>query len=478
MSKNIITVLIFSLLISLCKNNDHKTNDSMSGITPVDITTAEGIFKKNCTPCHGDDANVFVDRQWKHGSTKDSLSMSIASGFTGLMPEWGKQLKKEEIAGLAEYLTVAIENRKKFDFADINKTNLFASNQMTVKLDTVAKGLHNPWGIAFLPNGDLLYTDRDGHLYRNSKGVQSEIKGAPPVLVEGQGGLLDVETHPNFAKNNTIYLTYSKFIDSAGKKLSTTALMRAVLKGNELTNAKDIWVGMPYRDTRIHYGSRIEFDKAGYLFLSVGDRFQHLDSFPQRLDVDFGKIHRMNDDGSVPKDNPFVNTPGARPTIWSMGHRNPQGLKIDKEAGIIWEHEHGPRGGDELNIIEKAKNYGWPVISYGINYDGKIITPLTAKEGMEQPKVKWVPSIAPSGITVVKGNKYPAWKGDILMGSLRFKYLNRVHLEGNQPGEQEQLLKNIGRVRFVEQAPDGFIYVGVEEPGFIYKLIPVTESPK
>ena len=254
---------------------------------------------------------------------------------------------------------------------------------MSVKLDTVAKGLSSPWGMTFLPGGDFVYTDKVGKMYRQSAGKQTEVKGVPPVFAMAQGGLLDVHAHPNFDKNQLLYMSYAKVKDSAGVKLATTALMCAKLEGNVLKNGKDIFVALPWKTTPIHFGSRIEFDKEGKLFLTVGDRFQHTDTLPQKLDNDLGKIHRMNDDGTAPADNPFVNTPGARATIWTYGHRNPQSLSIHPETGALWENEHGPRGGDELNLIEKGKNYGWPVISYGINYNGKIMTPFTSKEGME-----------------------------------------------------------------------------------------------
>ena len=461
-----------TLFITICITWMHCKNDTSStqmADTVHSADVAEATFKKNCSSCHGDDGNVFVDRKWKHGNAKDSIIQSISNGYLALgMPAWGSVLKADEINNLSDYLLGAIENRKKFDFTDSVKSNIFQHASMTVKLDTIAKGLSNPWGIAFLPNGDFLYNDRNGNMYRQSKGVQNLIKGVPQTRVEGQGGLLDVELHPNFATNSLIYFTYAKSKDS----LSTTALMCAKLVGNTLTNLKDIYVAEPWKTTRIHYGSRIAFDKDGYLFLSSSDRFQHMDTLPQKLDNDLGKVHRMNDDGSAPKDNPFVNTPGARATIWSYGHRNIQGLFYDAATGILWANEHGPRGGDELNIIQKGKNYGWPVISYGINYDGKIMTPYTSKEGMEQPLIKWVPSIAPSGMTIVTGDKYPTWKGDILLGSLRFKYLDRVHLTGDVPGDQEPLLKNVGRLRFVKMGPDGYIYVGVEDPGFIFRLVP------
>lgn len=469
-------ILLFILCIlcfSQCKPKEAMpAADEASRMASADVT-----FKKFCSTCHGDNGDVFVDRKWKHGSTRDSIMMNIRAGFPDLgMPKWDSVITEQDAADLADYLMKAIENRKKFDFTDSVRSSVFVHNSMTVKLDTIARGLENPWGMAFLPNGDYVYTDRNGNFYRQSKGVQSMIKGAPQVLAEGQGGLLDVELSPDFANNQTIYLSYSKLKDTAGQKLATTAILKAKLNGNQLSAQKDIFIAMPYQKTRHHYGSRIEFDTTGMMFITVGDRGQHMDSLPQKLDNDMGKVHRIREDGSIPEDNPFFNTPGARKTIWSYGHRNLQGMALQPGTNTIWTNEHGPRGGDELNIPEKGKNYGWPVISYGINYDGTILTPLTHKEGMEQPLVRWVPSIGPSGLTFVKGDKYPAWKGNILMGSLRFRYLERVPVDGNKPGEKENLLKGIGRLRFVEMGPDGFIYVGVEEPGYIFRLLPVENQ--
>jgi len=463
---------IFFLVYLACKNKE---------ITPVmdetaRMAAAETNFKKFCSTCHGDNGDVFVDRRWKHGTTRDSIIMNINSGFPELgMPLWDSLFNDQETADLADYLLKAIEKRKQFDFKDSLISNTFTHNSETVKLDTIAKGLDNPWGMAFLPDGVFVYADRNGNLYRNVKGVQSLVKGAPAVLAEGQGGLLDIELHPDFDANKLLYLSYSKFKDSAGEKWSTTAILKAKWMGDKLAEQKDIFVAMPYKKTKHHYGCRMEFDTTGFMFVTVGDRGQHADSLPQKLDNDLGKVHRIKDDGSIPDDNPFFNTPGARKSIWSYGHRNPQGMALQRETNTIWTHEHGPRGGDELNIPEKGKNYGWPVISYGINYDGTILTPLTQKEGMEQPLVRWVPSIGPSGMTFVTGDKYPAWKGDILMGSLRFRFLNRVHLNGRAADEQENLLKNIGRLRFVEMGRDGFVYVGVEDPGYIFRLVPVAK---
>ena len=470
MSKYIVFLFALSALV-MC----HMPGIDASSTNGKNTGSADATFKKYCASCHGADANVFADRQWKHGNTKADLVKSITAGYPDLgMPTWGAVLKPEEVTAMADYILEGIEKRKSYNFDEKPKSNIFVQKSMTVKLDTIAQGIKKPWGMAFLPDGDMVFTDCDGGIYRIGKDKQKrKIEGGPEVLAEGQGGLLDVELHPKFSENKQIYFAYSKFKDSAGGKWSTTAVMRATLEGNTLTNGKDIFVAYPYLKTRHHYGSRLEFDRNGFLFISVGDRGQHDLLYPQRLDVDCGKIHRVLDDGRAPLDNPFAKIDTARKTIWSIGHRNEQGMAMNPATGEIWENEHGPRGGDEVNIPQKGKNYGWPIISYGINYDGTILTPFTKKENLEQPLIYWVPSIGPSGMTFVTGDKYQAWTGDALVGSLRFKYLNRCKLVGNKIVSEEILLKNIGRLRFVEMGRDGFIYVGVEEPGFIFKLLPV-----
>ncbi len=438
---------------------------------------ATALFKQYCASCHGADAHVFVDRQWKHGSTKSELIKSITDGYPDAgMPTWGATLKPEQINELTNYIASAIEYRKSFDFKENRNSNIFTDATQSVQLDTVAKGIKCPWGMALLPDGDILVTDRGGSLYRiGKKGQQQLIQGTPAVWAEGQGGLLDVELHPKFAENKLIYLSYSKPMESVGKGYATTAVMRAKLDGIQLSEQKDIFVAQPAVKAQYHFGSRLEFDKKGNLFVTVGDRGQHEPLFPQKLDNDCGKVHRMMDDGSVPTDNPFVKTAGAKGTIWSYGHRNLQGMAMNPETGEMWTHEHGPRGGDEVNIAQKGKNYGWPVISYGINYNGTILTPLTKQDGMEQPLTYYVPSIAPCGATFVTGERYPAWKGSFLIGSLRFNYINRCAVSANKIIAQEQVLKNIGRVRFVEMGRDGYLYIGVEGDGYIFRLMPVNK---
>lgn len=337
--------------------------------------------------------------------------------------------------------------------------------------ELVVSGLQNPWGMDFLPNGSILVTEKAGDLFLFKDGSKKNVTGLPKIKVQGQGGLMDVELHPNFSKNQFIYLSYAS-AEGEGSG-ANTAIMRAKLNGTELTDKKVLYKAGPNTGRGQHFGSRIIFDDAGYLYFSVGDRGNRGEN-PQDVTRDCGKIYRINDDGSIPSDNPFVNTSGAKKAIWSFGHRNPQGLVKNPLTGEIWEHEHGPRGGDELNIIKKGKNYGWPVITYGINYSGTKITDETSKSGMEQPVHYWVPSIAPSGLEFVSSDKYPEWKGNVLAGSLAFQYLERLELKDNKVVYREKLMDGMGRVRSVRQAPDGYIYVGVEGKG-VYKLIPKNQ---
>ncbi|SOD79674.1 PQQ-dependent sugar dehydrogenase [Spirosoma fluviale] len=437
--------------------------------------TARENYTTYCSSCHGEKVEAFVDRKWKHGNAKSDLTKSISEGYPDLgMPTWKATLSASEIDALADLITESLKTVDQYKFTSKPTSNLFPSEGQTVKLDTIATGLSSPWGLAFLPNDELLITDRSGDIYRVDKSHQKvKVTGGPTVLAEGQGGLLDVVLHPDFAKNQLVYFSYSAVKTEGDQKLSTTAVMCAKLTGTTLTDQKVIFEALPYSKTRHHYGSRMTFDNKGYLFVSVGERGNEKEN-PQTITNDLGKVHRLHDDGRIPADNPFVNDKTARASIYSYGHRNPQGMMKHPVTGDIWTNEHGPRGGDELNIVKKGSNYGWPVISYGINYDGKPITALSAKEGMEQPLTYWLPSIAPSGMVFVNSAKYPGWKNNILIGSLRFQYLNRCVMNGNKVVKQEKLLPNIGRVRNIKQGPDGYLYVSVEDPGYAFRLMPVS----
>lgn len=347
--------------------------------------------------------------------------------------------------------------------------------EANLKVDTVAKGLTMPWATAFLPNGDLLVTERGGKLRLVKNGIldPKEISGIPAVYYKGQGGLLDVQLHPDYTKNGWIYISYSspkKDGEEGDDGGANTALMRAKLKDHELVNIEQLFKAIPNVKANVHFGGRIVFDKKGYVFLSLGERGQKENS--QNLGKDQGKVVRLHEDGKIPTDNPFVKTAGARPEIWSYGHRNPQGMTIHPTTGVIWEHEHGPQGGDELNIVEKGKNYGWPLITFGIDYDNSIISNDTARAGMEQPVIYWRPSIAPCGISFVTSPQFKDWNGDLIVGSLKFAYLQHLTVKGNKVTAREIIFQGIGRVRDVRQGPDGNIYVVLEDSGKIVKISP------
>ncbi|WP_445738700.1 PQQ-dependent sugar dehydrogenase [Mariniflexile sp.] len=334
--------------------------------------------------------------------------------------------------------------------------------------EIVVPGINIPWGLAFLPDGSMLITEKSGELIHFKNGIKTNIEGVPEIYVRGQGGFMDVELHPDYNNNGWIYFSYAS-AEGEGEG-GNTAIMRAKLKNNTLTEKQLLYKAGPNTTKGQHFGSRIEFDNEGYLYFSIGERGEgSLNA--QDITRDGGKIYRLHDDGSIPEDNPFVNVPNAKKAIYSYGNRNPQGLVKNPYTGEIWEHEHGPKGGDEINIIEKGKNYGWQVISYGINYDGTPFTDITEKEGMEQPLFYWVPSIAPSGMTFVTSDKYPDWKGNLLVGSLKFSYIERLVIENNKVTKREKLLEGMGRVRNVRQGPDGYIYAGIEGKGIV-KIIP------
>jgi glucose/arabinose dehydrogenase len=333
---------------------------------------------------------------------------------------------------------------------------------------TIYESLTNPWGMAWLTDGRMLVTERAGDIlvFKDDKFTGEKLTGVPKVFAAGQGGLLDIQVHPNYKDNKWIYIAYSKAVEGG----ATTAISRFKLNGNQVTDLQELFTAKPYISANYHFGSRIVFDKDNYMFIVAGERGTQ--PKVQELNNDHGKIHRLHDDGRVPNDNPFVNTTGANPSIWSYGHRNPQGMVYDASTNRLWAAEHGPKGGDELNLIEKGKNYGWPKTSYGINYDGSVLTPNKELPGIENPARYWVPSIGPCGIALVTSKRYPEWKGNILVGALAFRHVARVQLDGTKYVAEEKLLQDMGRVRHVAESPDGFIYVITEGPGLMVKLVP------
>ena len=336
------------------------------------------------------------------------------------------------------------------------------------KLETVAADIANPWGMTWLPDGSMLVTEKSGILYHIKNNPKTEIKNVPEVYNRGQGGLLDIAVHPKYVTNGWIYITYSS--TEGGGEGGNTKLIRAKLENESLVQIESLYKAMPNTTKGQHFGSRIVFDNEGYLYFSVGDRGEHYVN-PQDINRDGGKIYRLNDDGSIPKDNPFVGKAGAKEAIYTYGNRNPQGMAKNPLTGAIWLHEHGPKGGDEINIVKKGANYGWPVVTYGIDYSGATISEESQKAGIEDPIYYWVPSIAPSGMTFVTGDLYPDWKGHLLVGSLKFQYLELVKLKGNTVIGRQKIATDIGRLRNVAQGPDGYIYMGVEGKGIV-KIIP------
>lgn len=335
-------------------------------------------------------------------------------------------------------------------------------------IDTLHTGLENPWGIAWLPDGRMLVAERKGEIlvYQNDKYTGEKLQGFPETYVRGQGGLLDIQLHPKYAENGWIYVTYAK----PGQGGGSTTLIRFKLDGNQIVSLEDLYQTQPLTTASVHFGSRIIFDNNGYVYFGTGDR--SIKENAQDLTNDMGKVLRLNDDGSIPADNPFVGTSNARPAIWTYGNRNIQGMVYDAANDLIYATEHGPRGGDELNLIEKGKNYGWPVITYGIDYSGAIISDLTEKEGMEQPIHYWTPSIAVCGLMFYTGDKFPEWKGNVFSGALAMTHVARVEVADGKYLGEERLLQNIGRVRQVAQSPEGYIYVITEGPGMVLKLVP------
>ncbi len=432
-------------------------------------------YKNYCAGCHGNNLEEFVDRNWVYGSSADQIGQIITKGIeSDGMPGFGASLSLDEVKALSEYILAEGKKQSIQKAAAQYAENSVYGTDVKYKIEKVVAGLEIPWGLEFLPNGDLLIAERNGTLSRFTADKKLvKIEGLPEIRVKGQGGLMDLKLHPDYAKNGFIYIAYSYFGDT-DKNTGNTAIIRSKLKENRLTEITPIYKGTPAVKASHHYGCKMEFDRDGYLYFSIGDRGNH-DVFPQSLNNSNGKIHRIKDDGTIPADNPFVNIENAEPSVYSYGHRNPQGIAMHPVTGEIWESEHGPRGGDEINLIKKGKNYGWPAISFGINYNGTILTPDTAKTGMEQPVTYYIPSIAPCGMTFLTGNKYKGWENSLLIGSLRFEYLERCVIENNNVVKHERLLEGIGRVRNVKVSPDGYIYVGVENPGRILKLIPVNE---
>jgi len=382
-------------------------------------------------------------------------------------------LPKLIIAGL----TVAILGMS----TPVNANNDYIKNYkqldglaLNVNAVTAAEGVVIPWAIEPLANGDLLISERSGTLFLLPKNTTTltKVSGLPKIDANGQGGLLDLSLHTDSKQNQWLYFSYSS--SEGTESGSNTALMRAKLNDDhtQLSDQQLLYKGEHNSTKGQHYGSRIVFDDEGYVYFSIGARGSRTIN-PQDLTRDGGKIYRLHEDGRIPSDNPFVKQKNAKHAVWSYGHRNPQGMWFDKQNNILWSHEHGPRGGDELNIIKKGANYGWPVVSYGVNYSGTKFTDLKEKDGMQSPVLHWTPSIAPSDMLYVTSDKYPKLKGKLLLASMKFSFISALELSKDKVAKQYKILDGIGRVRSLAQGNDGFIYLGIDGQG-IKRLEPET----
>ena len=427
-------------------------------------------YQQLCANCHGANleggqAQSLLDDVWVAGGDDESIARSIRLGFPDKgMPTWGDAIPEKEIRAMVIYIHElrAKHQRGQLTFAKPADSMAVTSKLHEYRLDTWVGKLEQPYSLAFLSSDRAVVTEKRGRAYliENGRLADHPIAGMPTVDAAGQAGLFDVVPHPNYASNGWLYFVYSDLQDGT----SMTKVIRGKLRNSDFVEQETIFQAKPehyIKSGGVHFGGRIVFDGKGYIYFTIGDRGQK--DHAQDLSRPNGKVHRLFDDGRLPPDNPFVNDPTALKSIWSYGHRNPQGLAIDPRTGNLYDVEHGPRGGDELNFVEKGKNYGWPVISYGINYDGTTMTELTHQEGMEQPMVYWTPSLAVCGLNFYSGSLFPNWKNHLFVATLAAQELRRLEIKGNQVITQEVLFKNLGRIRHVVGGPDGALYVLLPE---------------
>ncbi len=484
---------------------------------------AATLFTATCAPCHGTDlaggrAPTLFSERLLASNDDETLAAKIRDGVpnTAMQPFNGT-LDDQQIWQLVAYIRTTAANLKdKPVFVPDPNNQIIKSERQTFRIEVVAPGLETPWGLAFLPDGRLLVTERPGRLRIIDKGklLPDAVQGTPKVWERQDSGMLDVAIHPQYAKNGWIYLAYTEVVPgfvapppppaaapddpatAAGARgrgrggppspPSMTVFVRGKIDRTNHWVEEQVIYRAPadlYTPSGSHYGTRFLFDRSGHLFYSLGERGDM--SNAQDLSKPLGKIHRVNDDGTIPKDNPFVSTPNALPSIWTYGHRNPQGLAWDAD-GLLWESEHGPTGGDEINVIEKGKNYGWGLISMGLQNG---IT-ARSREGMEQPIVYYTPTIAPSGIAFYSGSKYPAWKNNLFVAALAGQQLRRLEIGGRKVAHQEPVFEQFGRVRAVTTGPDGLLYVLLQNPtgsgtglglaastpGMVIRLVPAGQK--
>ncbi len=439
---------------------------------------SEPLYQQHCASCHGTDlrggqTRSLLDGVWQFGAARHEIVMNIRDGLPHLgMPGFGDALDRQQIASLADYLLA--EARGAGAGRPALPTETHSLEHASIAVQTWIEGLEVPWNLAFLDHRTALITERPGRLRLVRDGVlqPTPIRDTPEVVAESQGGLLAVARDPEHATNGWVYLAYSHAVPGSGAR--TVPAMTRVVRGRLRDGA---WVDQQtvfeaphatYTPTRHHYGTRLVFDREGRLYFSIGDR--GLQDQAQDLALPSGKVHRVNRDGSIPADNPFLDHAGALPSIYALGVRNPQGLALDPTSGELWASDHGPLGGDEINIIRAGRNYGWPLITYGRNYDGSSITEHTALPGLEQPVKYYTPSIAICALAFYDGDLFPRWRGRLLVSALRYEEVRVLDVHDGRVLHDQVVLKSAGRVRDVVVGPDGAIYAVLNSPGVVVRL--------
>jgi len=439
----------------------------------------EELYKSYCAGCHGPEmqggsGKSLVSGVWKNGGKDEDIARVIANGVpnTGMQP-MSKALDPAQIRAMVVYIREKEAHATRAPAPKPDPAKVYHAATESFRLETIAELKNTPWGVTPLPEGGWLVTERSGTLLALSADGKTSVKveGVPASIETGQGGLMDVALHPDYAKNGWIYLSLTE----GDKTKFATALVRGHIKDGRWTDNEWLWKVEPefHIPANFHFGSRITFDGKGHVFLSSGERGRNMNHGAQDIATPFGKIIRLMDDGKTPADNPFANDPKAYRGLWSYGHRNPQGLAFDMRTGELWEDEHGPRGGDELNLIKPGLNYGWPVVTFGMNYDGRPWEKgETSRPDMEPPVTYWTPSIAVCGMAFVTGDRFPSWKNDILVGALAGQEVRRIKIGDHKAVEQETLFRDLGRVRDVKCGADGSIYVLFNSPDRLVRILP------
>lgn len=442
-------------------------------------------YQEYCANCHGPNfqggnAQSLVDGVWQFGDARSYMFRNIKFGIPHLgMPSYAASLSDDQINSLVAFLQ---EEEKKAGAERPSTPALVETQDYKIKIEVIADSLEVPWAIDFLNENTALITERPGRvrIVKDGKLIDAPLTGTPEVLNKGQGGLMDVAVDPNFEEDGWIYLAYSHELpkeegSEEERTVAMTRIVRGQIMGNRWMNQQTVFEAPKetYRTARHHYGSRIVFGDDDMLYFSIGDRGAR--PHAQDITKPNGKIHRVKKNGDIPQNNPYISMPNAIKTIFSYGNRNPQGLAVHPETGELWETEHGPFGGDELNLIKHGKNYGWPEITYGRNYNGTVITEQTKQKDMEQPNLYWKPSIAVCGLDFYSGDLFPKWNSKLMVGALKYEEVKLLHIEGDRVIHEQTILKNLGRVRDVSTGPDGAIYVVLNNPDKVIRLTPISE---